>query len=439
MHCLTTSSLKSNKYNPFEYITKHIHDAAGALSVSGDDLTALVTPDTILHKDLHVVDEKGETHLFPAFRIQFNNARGPYKGGIRFHQHADQNEVTALAAAMAVKCAVVNIPFGGAKGGVAINPKEHSAPFLSQVARAYIEAFHKNLGPDNDIPAPDVYTNASIMAVMLDTYEKIVGKSSPGVVTGKPIPLGGSEGRDTATALGGVYTLEKYLSATDTNPDLQRVAVQGFGNAGATVAKLLHARGYTIVAVSDSTGALYAPKGLDPYHIERAKHEHDSVCSLYCTEGVCDDAALAHDGVEMLERDEVLTVPCDILIPAALDNQIRIDNVKEVKAKIILELANNPTTRDADTIFNDRGVTIIPDVLANAGGVIVSYLEWVQNRTQYYWSREEVEHKLQLIITASTDAVIFHAKEDHISLREAAYQIGVKRIYEAMKLRNGAK
>ena len=427
--------MSEKEYNPFEYITHHIKTAAHSLGLSEHEQSRLLTPDHKLHREIEVTDERGASHTFSAYRIQFNNARGPYKGGIRFHPGADQNEVTALAASMAVKCAVVSLPLGGAKGGVTFNPKDFSHETVRKVAREYARTFADNIGPDIDIPAPDVYTSAELMAVMLEAYEERIGLSQPGAFTGKPLSLGGSEGRDIATALGGVFVLEEYLNGSSFDAQKTTVAIQGFGNAGATIAKLLHARGCIIVAVSDSKGTLYCPSGIDPHHTEKVKHEKDSVLSLYCEGSVCDEVALTKDGASVHAPEYILEVECDVLVPAALDNQLRIDNAESVKARTILELANNPTSPDADEVLKRNGITVIPDVLANAGGVSVSYLEWVQNRQQQYWKYEDVEKRLHEIMTKAYTDVSLRAKESKSSLREAAYELGISRIHEAMKAR----
>ncbi|MDC1205264.1 Glu/Leu/Phe/Val dehydrogenase [Candidatus Pacebacteria bacterium] len=420
---------------PFEQIQSHIKGAIARVgSVNDQKLNILLTPYHTHEMTLEVETEKGN-ESFPAYRVQFNNARGPYKGGIRFHQDADLEEVKALAAAMAVKCAVVNIPLGGAKGGVVINSKEYGDADIQKIARAYAKAFAPHIGVDQDIPAPDVYTTPEIMAWMLDEYEKTVGRSEPGMITGKPLSLCGSNGRGTATAQGGVHLIEEHMRLEEKKPTDTRVAVQGFGNAGAIVAKLLHDQGYSIVAVSDSQGTLYNKNGLDPIIIEKAKLEKKSVLGMYCEGAVCDMKAMEKDGAEVLDPDTVLTVDCDLLIPAALDNVIRKDNVTDIKATLILELANNPITPEADKTLFERGVTIIPDVLANAGGVTVSYFEWVQNRQQYYWSEEEVSHRLKEIILAAYIEIREKADSVNISYREAAYEVGVNRIVETMKLK----
>lgn len=419
--------------SPFEQIKTHIKKAVTKLSLTQEEEEKLLEPNHIHEATLKIQSDK-KLNTFSAYRVQFNNARGPYKGGIRFHQDADIEEVKALAAAMAIKCAVVNIPLGGAKGGVSINPKEYTKKELEQVSRAYIRAFSHVIGQNLDIPAPDVYTNPEVMSWMLDEYESIVGESMPAVITGKPIVLGGSLGRDTATAQGAVYIIERYAEEKKWNPSDIRVAVQGFGNAGSVVAKLLHAKGYIIVALSDSGGTLYSTRGIDPVEVAKVKDLNHPISSLYCEGSVCDEEKLHQAGVEVLSSEAVITIDCDLLIPAALDNVITLGNMKEVKATTILELANNPVTPEADEFLSTQGVTIIPDVLANAGGVTVSYLEWVQNRQQHYWSLEVVQTELRRIMVDAYDA-LSRKTNDETSLREAAYCTALERIVEAMKLR----
>lgn len=419
---------------PFEQIQQHIQEAATSCGISKDMQARLLIPDTVIEKTLQV-EHDGVLIKLPAYRVQWNDARGPYKGGIRFHPHADLEEVKALSAAMAIKCAVVDIPLGGAKGGVVFDPKSYTRSEIENVARSYAREISEHIGVDRDIPAPDVYTNSEIMAYMLDEYERTIGRHEPGAFTGKPLSLGGSRGRDSATAQGGVYVLEMLMRERHTKPQETRVAIQGFGNAGATMAKLLHAAGYRIVALSDSKGTLMNQDGLDPNRVEEAKHKGDAVTSLYCEGTVCDELKMKEDGATVGGPDDVLFVPCDVLIPAALDNQITEENCEKVTAKIILELANNPVTPEADGSLFERGVVIIPDVLANAGGVTVSYFEWVQNRQQYYWSEVDVEERLKKVMVTAYMEVEERAREGKVSLRDAAYQVGVGRIHAAMLAR----
>lgn len=421
--------------NPFESYLIRLRNAGKTLGLSKAQLKALETPDNIVERNIKIARDNGKKQTLHAYRVQFNNARGPYKGGIRFHPGANLDEVKALAAAMALKCAVVNIPFGGGKGGVQLNPKDYSRSEIERVSRAFARAMADFIGVDKDIPAPDVYTTAEIMGYMLDEYEKIKGRSEPGMITGKPLALGGSLGRDTATAQGAVYVLIDMLKASGLRTRGLRVAVQGFGNAGFHAARLLHAMGFTIVGLSDSRGAIFRDDGLDPLHVQKSKHENDTITGIYCKGGVCDDKRMRKDGAHVGTNEELLEVNCDILIPAALNNQLTKENAPRVKAKFVLEIANGPTTPEADAIFEKRGIKVIPDVLANSGGVAVSYFEWIQNREGYYWTEEEVFAKLKLLMDSASQAVWRMAKEKNSSLRDAAFLLGVARIAEALRAR----
>ncbi|MAG11928.1 MAG: glutamate dehydrogenase [Parcubacteria group bacterium] len=407
--------------NSFERYVKTLKEAAKKIGLDDAMIAKLSEPNNIIEKTIDINKDDGSVVSFEAYRVQFNNARGPYKGGIRFHPEADIHDVKALAALMAIKCAVVGIPLGGGKGGVKCNPKELSEKEIEQVARSWARAMANDIGVDQDIPAPDVYTNPQIMAYMLDEYEKTVGRSEPGMITGKPIALGGSQGRDAATAQGGVYVLQSLVKKLGKNPSDLRVAVQGYGNAGYHAARLLHAAGYKIVAASDSKGGVYNPEGLDPEVLSQTKKEQGSV-----SQGNLGDT---------ISNEDLLTCECDILIPAALDNQLREDNASNVKASIILELANGPTAPEADPILREKNIHVLPDVLANAGGVTVSYFEWVQNRQQFYWTQEDVLSKLQPIMEKSFEAVFETSQNKSLTLREAAFITALSRIVEVMQLR----
>ena len=419
----------------FEGYRKNVKEAQDLLALTDTESAKFETPDRIIEKNLEIVRDSGEKVSLHAYRVQFNNARGPYKGGIRFHPKADLDEVKTLAALMALKCAVVGIPFGGSKGGVTFDPKGYSKKEIERVARAYARAFADHIGVDRDIPAPDVYTTPEIMAYILDEYEKSVGRSEPGVITGKPLSLGGSRGRDSATAQGAVYVLEELRTLQGKNPSEMRVAVQGFGNAGYHAARILHALGYTIVALADSKGGIVSEKGIDPNEAYRAKHEHDSITEMYCPGSVCDSEKLARDEAKIITSDEVLTTPCDVLIPAALDRVITDTNAGDIQASIILEIANGPTTPEADVLLEKRGITVVPDILANAGGVSTSYFEWIQNRTGESWSEERVLSHLKPLMVEAFKGVWDFAHEKKVSLRQAAFALGMTRILEAMQAR----
>ena len=420
---------------PYTRFQTTLHSVLSKLDFDDGENTLFNEPQFTHKDDITITRDDGSTDTFHAFRVQFNNARGPFKGGIRFHADADEDEVKALAALMAIKTAVVNIPFGGAKGGVQVNPKELSKKEVQSVAREYVKAFQENIGPDIDCPAPDVNTNPGIMAWMRDEYEKQTRSYSPAVITGKPLEFGGSVRRETATARGGFFILQELIDRAALDPADLRVAVQGFGNAGAHMAKFLHDAGYTIVAVSDSQGGIYSPEGLDPVRIHKYKSKTGSVTGEYCEGSVCDVGRMKLDNVTTVTNAELLEVDCDILVPAALDNVITEANADNIKAKTILELANGPTTPEADAILEKRGIRVIPDVLANAGGVTVSYFEWSQGRSGEQWTEGQVEERLKRIMLTAYKAVRREARRANMSYREAAFAVGIKRMLEAMQVR----
>ena len=393
-----------------------VRSAGETMGTAAAAIDTFLTPQNVIEKTVSVDGTE-----VPMYRVQFNNARGPYKGGIRFHHEVNLDEVTSLAGAMAIKTAVVGVPMGGGKGGAQFNPKEFDAEFSGQVARAWATEMADHIGVDADIPAPDVNTNPGLMAAMLDAYETAVGHSEPGVITGKPIAVGGSLGRGTATAQGGVYVLMKYFAQQGIDPAGKTVLVQGFGNAGSYVAKLLHDAGLKIVGASDSRGGIYNADGIDPYVAAENKANRQPL-----GEGI--DA-------EMVPGDQFVTQQADILVLAALEGAVTADNADDVQATVVLELANNPTTEEADAILAGKDTVVIPDVLANAGGVTVSYFEWVQNRMGFYWTEAEVQEKLKPIMEKALAGVEEKAQLHDTTLRKAAYILGLGRILEAMRLR----
>lgn len=402
----------------FAYFKHNVGKAADLLKLSEEDRASFMTPDRILRSDLEVLMDDGRTETYPAYRVQFDNSRGPYKGGIRFHPDADEDEVSALAAMMAIKCAVVDIPFGGAKGGVTVDPKNLSTGELDRLARAYVRAFSDNLGPDTDVPAPDVYTNASIMASMLDEYESIVGRPSPAMITGKPLAKGGIVGRDTATADGALYVLEALLEDQHRSLEGVEVAIQGAGNAGAQAARLVRQEGGKVVALADSRGTLLNDDGIDVDAVLALKEEGKSV----------------HDAVAYgtpAGADAVIAAACDVLVPAALEDAVTEKNAGSVMATVVLEVANGPVTPEADSLLTARAVGVVPDVLANAGGVTVSYFEWLQNRSGEAWIEERVTERLRDTMRDAYRDVADFALERNITLREAAYALALTRILEA--------
>jgi glutamate dehydrogenase/leucine dehydrogenase len=395
------------------------------LKLSPEELELLERPRRTFIVSFPVRMDTGRTKMFTGYRVQYNDARGPTKGGIRFHPGLTLEDVRTLAFLMALKCAVVDIPFGGAKGGIVVNPKELSQGELERLTRGYIRAIHGFIGPRKDIPAPDVYTDEQIMAWVLDEYEKNLGESAPGVVTGKPIALGGSRGRSYSTALGGTYILDEALKVLGDDLYKGRVVVQGFGNVGANVARILHEKGFRVIAVSDSKGGILAEDGLDIAEVLRLKRQRGSV--------------VEYPGARRITNEELLSLECDILVPAALSDQITVENASAVKAKVLLELANSPVTVGADDLLFKGGVHVIPDILANAGGVVVSYLEWVQNLTGHYWRKERVLRRLRRIMASAFREVYGTCERDECSMRLAAHYLGVKRILEAERLRGNLR
>jgi glutamate dehydrogenase (NAD(P)+) len=372
-----------------------------------------------VHFPVHMDD--GSVQVFTGYRVQHNLGRGPAKGGIRYHQDVSLDEVKALAMWMTWKCAVVGIPYGGGKGGVIVDPKKLSRKELEGLTRRFFTEIEVLVGPEKDIPAPDVNTNAQIMAWMMDTYSMHAGHTVPGVVTGKPISLGGSEGRNEATARGTVYCIVEAARHRGLVLDRAKVAIQGFGNAGSIAAKLIVDEGATVVAVSDSTGGIHDPSGLDIGKVIAWKQEHGTVQGF--------------PGASDITNAEVLEVDCDILIPAALENQITARNAGNIKASLIAEAANGPTTPEADEILFKNGKFMIPDILCNAGGVTVSYFEWVQDLNRDHWSESVVNAKLKEIMVKAFTEVLAVARRDQIDMRTAAYLVAVKRVADAMEMR----
>ena len=424
-----------NVVSPYERFCAVLEGAMARLKLSTMEREMLREPQHEYAAELSLQRDDGSAATFPAYRVQFNNARGPYKGGIRYHPAADSDEVKALAALMAIKTAVVAIPFGGSKGGVQCDPKTLSRKALQELSRAYVRAFAPYLGEDIDCPAPDVNTTPEIMAWMRDEYEKLTKTYAPAMITGKPLAYGGSCGRDTATARGGFFILQELVDRDALNPKELRVAIQGFGNAGATMAIFLHQAGYTVVAVSDSQGGIYCPEGLDPIRLQKYKKKTGSVTGEYCKGSVCDIEKMKLDHVRRVTNAELLELPCDVLIPAALDNVITVENAERIAARYILELANGPVSPEADAILEERGVTVVPDVLANAGGVTVSYFEWSQGRSGEQWTDEQVDRELRRIMLDAYKAVRRTARREKISYRDAAFLVGVQRIVTTMRAR----
>lgn len=426
--------------NPFESAQQQIQEASKKLDqLENSLLEQLLQPMRVLEVNVPVRMHDGTTKVFKGFRSQHNDAMGPMKGGIRFHPGVTRDEVMALSMWMTMKCATVNIPLGGAKGGIICNPKEMSEGEIERMSRGYIRGLYKYLGPNQDVPAPDVYTTPQIMAWMMDEYEVLVGHKAPGMITGKPLELGGSKGRSTATAQGGFFCAENLVQKMGLKPSETTIAIQGFGNAGSVMANLLHEAGYKVVAVSDSKGGVYRSKGIDP---SKAMALKDKKAHLACYEdgGVCDINSIKTDSdFKAISNEEILELEVDILVPAALENVITSKNADKIKAKAIIELANGPTSPNADKILDKKGVIIVPDILANAGGVTVSYFEQVQNAYNYYWTAEETLKKLDAIMDDAFENVWRTKEEQGVDMRTAAYIVAIKRVTDAMRLRGRAK
>ncbi|TDX32846.1 glutamate dehydrogenase (NADP+) [Modicisalibacter xianhensis] len=413
-------------------------DAQSRLKTIYDDLDAdedvrqrLAQPRLSIRVSIPVRMDDGSLRVFQGWRVQYDDTRGPTKGGIRFHSDVDEDDVTALSFWMAIKCSVLGLPFGGAKGGVCVDPKQLSRLELERLSRGYIRAIHDIIGPDRDIPAPDVNTNPTVMGWMTDEYDQIARRQVPAVITGKPLGLGGSEGRVAATGRGALQVLNLWAERQGKTPQDMTVAVQGFGNAAYHFARLARQDGYRIVALSDSKGAILSRDGLDPDPIHEHKHATRELKGMvYCESSLCEESDVEH-----MSNEDLLALDVDVLVLAAMENQIDENNVDRVRADSLLEIANGPVTSAADARLEERGVTVLPDVLANAGGVVVSYFEWVQNRTGDYWSADEVEARLVERMDREATHCFDLAEDKRVSLRTAAYRQGLGRIAEAMAQR----
>src|SRR3954470_23750330 len=392
--------------NAHELALQNFDAAAGAMGLSNDVRMMIKYPERVLTVSVPVRMDDGHIRRFEAYRVQHNTARGPAKGGIRYHPQVSLDEVKALATWMTWKCAVVNIPFGGGKGGVTCDPKHRSQHERERMPRRYTSAILPLIGPDQDIPAPDVYTNSQTMAWIMDTYSMMVGHTVPGVVTGKPMSVGGSVGRAEATARGLVYVVEEACKLKKIPLRGATVAIQGFGNAGATAARLFVEKKAKIIALSDTRGGVTNSRGIDPIKAIRYKERSGTVVGM--------------PGATRFSNDELLTMKCDILIPAALENVITLHNAEAIKARIVAEAANGPTTPHADEILARRGITVLPDILANAGGVTVSYFEWVQNQEGLMWDAEEVNARLQKIMVRAFMEMVDTMRKHHVPPRAGA-------------------
>jgi glutamate dehydrogenase (NAD(P)+) len=402
-----------------ENALKSLDEAAEILNIEPNIHEVLRQPKRVVVVSVPIKRDDGSIKVFTGVRVQHTNARGPYKGGVRYYPSVDVDEVTALAMLMTWKCAVVDLPYGGAKGGVACNPKELSKNELERITRRYTAMIYEVIGPYVDIPGPDVYTDAQTMAWMVDTYSQMRGVLTPEVATGKPVSLYGSLGRHDATSRGLVYTVKEFMKTVNKPLKDARIAIQGYGNVGYNAAKILHDEyGAKIVAVSDSKGGIYSEKGLIPQKVMEHKEKTGSVVGF--------------NGAKQITNEEVLTTPCDILIPAALENAVTKQIAEKINASAVAEGANGPTTPEADKVLKERGIVVIPDILANAGGVTVSYFEWVQNLKRETWTLEEVHAKLEAKMVKGFRDVLEASRKYEVTMRQAAMAVAVQKVAEAI-------
>lgn len=415
----------AEKYNPYDNVLKVVKQAAEILGYEESDYEAIKYPERELKVSVPVQMDDGTVQVFEGYRIQHSTSRGPAKGGIRFHPNVNNDEVKALAAWMTFKCAVVGIPYGGGKGGVICDPSKLSERELRAITRRFTASIAPLIGPDQDIPAPDVGTNAQVMGWMMDTYSMLKGHCVPGVVTGKPIDLGGALGRNEATGRGVMLTTKNILAKMGIPMEGTDVVIQGMGNVGSISAKLLYKEGMKVIAVSDVSGGIYNPEGLNiPAILEYLSQSRKNLLSGY-----------EEPGMTRIDNAQLLTLKTTVLVPAALENQINGDNAEQIQAKLIVEAANGPTTSEADAILERRGITVVPDILTNAGGVVVSYFEWVQNIQSVSWTEEHVNEELKKIMDKAFNAVWDITQEKQVTLRTGAYLIAVKRVVDAKKAR----
>ncbi|HHY73139.1 MAG TPA: Glu/Leu/Phe/Val dehydrogenase [Bacillus bacterium] len=397
-----------------------IKNALDKLGYSEEFYELLKEPLRMMTVRIPVRMDNGSVKLFTGYRAQHNDAVGPTKGGVRFHPGVTENEVNALSIWMSLKCGIVDLPYGGGKGGIICDPRDMSFRELENLSRGYVRAISQIVGPTKDIPAPDVFTNSQIMAWMMDEYSRIDEFNNPGFITGKPIVLGGSHGRESATAKGVTICIYEALKKKGIDIKGARVVVQGFGNAGSFLSKFMHDAGAKVIGISDAYGALHDPNGLDIDYLLDRRDSFGTVTKLF---------------KNTITNKELLEIDCDILVPAAIENQITEENANGIQAKIIVEAANGPTTLEATKILTERGILLVPDVLASAGGVTVSYFEWVQNNQGYYWSEEEVEEKLEKVMVKAFNNVYDTAQTRKVDMRLAAYMVGVRKMAEASRFR----
>lgn len=397
-----------------------IHKALNKLGYSDEVYELLKEPIRMMTVKIPVRMDDGTVKIFTGYRAQHNDAVGPTKGGIRFHPNVTETEVKALSIWMSLKCGIVDLPYGGGKGGIVCDPRDMSFRELERLSRGYVRAISQIVGPTKDIPAPDVFTNSQIMAWMMDEYSRIDEFNSPGFITGKPLVLGGSQGRETATAKGVTICIRDAAKRRGISIEGARVVVQGFGNAGSFLAKFMYDAGAKIIGISDAYGALHDPEGLDIDYLLDRRDSFGTVTNLFNN---------------TISNKELLELDCDILVPAAIENQITEQNAPNIKASIVVEAANGPTTLEATRILTERGILLVPDVLASAGGVTVSYFEWVQNNQGYYWTEEEVEERLEKVMSKSFKNIYDTAEMRRVDMRLAAYMVGVRKMAEASRFR----
>lgn len=414
----------ANKYNPYENMLEVLKEAGDNLGLTLNDYITLCSPERELIVSVPVVMDDGHTEVFQGYRVQHSSTRGPCKGGVRFHPSADLDEVKALAAWMTWKCALVNIPYGGAKGGIRVDPAKLSTNELARLTKRYIAQILPIIGPERDIPAPDVNTDGQVMAWMMDAYSMFKGYAVPAIVTGKPLDVGGSLGRVEATGRGAVLTLLKYLEKKGIKASSLTAGVQGFGNVGSIGARLMQENGCKVVAICDIGGVFYKPEGINiPQAMTYAAAHGKSL------------AGYTEDGLQPITPDEFWALPVDVLFPAALENQINEHNVHTIQARIILEGANGPTTVEADRVLAEKSIVVLPDILVNAGGVIVSYFEWVQNLEAFMWEESYINNHLAKILAKAFEDVWQISQEKKVSMRMAAYMVALNRVVNAKKLR----
>jgi glutamate dehydrogenase (NAD(P)+) len=411
------------KYNPYDNVLKVMDEAVEKGHLSKDMYEMIRNPQRELKVYLPIRMDDGKIKVFEGYRVQHSNIRGPFKGGIRFHQDTNLDEVKALATWMSLKCAVANIPYGGAKGGITVDPTKLSKDELMRLTRRYTFAIESIIGPDKDIPAPDVNTNAQTMAWVLDTYSMLNGHPCPGVVTGKPIELGGSKGRNSATGRGVVIAVKQILKKYGKSLEGSKIAIQGFGNVGANTARIAYHRNAVIVALSDVSGAIYCESGLDADAISKFIEGGKMLVDYEA------------EGIKHISNEELLTCECDVLIPAALENQITEKNAADLKCKFVVEAANGPTSAEADKILEERGIILIPDIFANSGGVVVSYFEWVQNIQTLTWSREQINEMLEEILTKAFQDIEEEVDKSECSWRMGAYIVALRRLISANEIK----